>query len=50
MKLPFSLQMERRTEETPRWLPVVTSLGAVVLAFLFSAIVLAVMGADPWRI
>lgn len=50
MKLPFSLQMERRTEETPRWLPVVTSLGAVVLAFLFSAVVLAVMGADPWRI
>ncbi|HNX45980.1 MAG: ABC transporter permease [Anaerolineaceae bacterium] len=50
MRLPYSLQLVKRTEETPKWLPAVTSLGAVVVAFVFSGIVLALMKADPLRI
>ena len=50
MKFPYSVQLVRRSEETPKWLPIATSLGAVVLAFIFSAIILALIGADPLRI
>lgn len=49
MKLP-RLVMERRTEESPRWLPLVTSLAAVVLAFVISGIILAFIGANPFYI
>ena len=41
MKLPFRLRVEKRIEEIPKWLPIVTSLGAVLVAFLISGIILA---------
>ncbi|MFZ3151628.1 MAG: ABC transporter permease [Anaerolineaceae bacterium] len=47
MKLPFRLQVEKRTEDAPKWMPLATSLGAVVVAFLISGIVLAIIGGDP---
>jgi len=47
MSLPFHLRVEKRLEEIPRWLPFVTSLGAVVLAFLISGLILALIGGDP---
>lgn len=50
MKLPFHLQIELRTEDNPKWLPFVTSLGAVLLAFLISGVVLLLIGGDPIRV
>ena len=34
MNLPIQITLEKRTEDVPRWLPVATSVGSVVLAFL----------------
>ncbi len=50
MKLPFRVQITRRTEETPKWLPLATSVGAVVVAFIISGIVLLSIGGDPIRV
>jgi len=50
MKLPFRLRVEKRIEEIPKWLPIVTSLGAVLVAFLISGIVLAAIGGQPFRV
>ena len=41
------LQIMHRTEEPPKWLPVLTSVGAVVLAFLINGVILYAVGADP---
>ncbi len=50
MALPYSLYLEKRTEDVPKWLPAATSLGSVVVAFIISAIVLKLIGSDPLRI
>ena len=44
--LPWSIRLERRLE-VPRWLPVVTTVGAVVVALVISGVVLWVAGGDP---
>ena len=44
--LPWAIRLERRLE-VPRWLPVVTTAGAVVVALVSSGIVLWVAGGDP---
>ena len=44
--LPWAIRLERRLE-VPRWLPVVTTAGAVVVALVISGIVLWVAGGDP---
>ncbi|MCB9135032.1 MAG: ABC transporter permease [Anaerolineales bacterium] len=49
MNLPFRLQIEKRTEDVPKWLPLATALGSVVLAFIVSGIVLAFVGGDPFK-
>ena len=46
MKLPFKLHIERRSEDFPNWLPIATSLGAVISAFIFSGIVLKIAGGN----
>ena len=50
MNLPFKLHIEKRTEDIPKWLPVATSVGAVVAAFIISGIVLLLIGGDPLRV
>ena len=50
MKLPFNLLVERRSEDFPKCLPIVTSLGAVLVAFIFSGIVLKIIGGQPIRV
>lgn len=45
--LPFTIRIERRLE-TPAWLGPLVSLGAVVVALLLGAVVLALVGGDPW--
>jgi simple sugar transport system permease protein len=50
MSLPFTFRIEKRTEDIPKWLPIATSLGAVVVAFIISGIVLLLIGGDPVRV
>jgi simple sugar transport system permease protein len=50
MKLPFKIQILRRTEDIPKWLPLATTVGAVVVAFIISGIVLLSIGGDPIRV
>ena len=49
MKIPYPVFL-KRSEDTPKWLPVVTSIAAVVLAFVISGIVLAATGANPFKV
>ncbi len=48
--MPFRITFEKRIEDIPKWLPVVTSLGSVILAFLISGIILQIIGGDPIRV
>jgi simple sugar transport system permease protein len=50
MNLPFKLSIEKRAEDFPKWMPVATSLGAVLVAFIFSGIVLKIVGGQPLRV
>lgn len=50
MNLPYRLNFEKRTEDYPKWLPVLTSLGSVVVAFLIGGIILKFIGGDPLRV
>jgi general nucleoside transport system permease protein len=47
MKFPFTLRFEQRTDDVPKWLPAVTSLGSVVVAFIISGIILKIIGGEP---
>jgi general nucleoside transport system permease protein len=47
---PYRLQMEKRIADVPRWLPAVTSLGAVVVAFVLSGLILKMIGGEPLRV
>lgn len=46
MSLP-RISLVRRTEDVPKWMPLLTTLGAVVLAFVIGAIILVSIGAKP---
>ncbi len=46
--LPWTIRLERRLE-VPRWLPLATTIGAVVFALLIGGLILAFVGADPIR-
>jgi len=50
MKFPYTLRFEQRTDDTPKWLPAVTSLGSVVVAFIISGIILKFIGGEPLRV
>ena len=44
--LPVGIDVERRLA-TPRWLPLVTTLGAIVVALVISGALILVIGGDP---
>lgn len=46
-RFPFTLTFEKRIEDVPKWLPAATSVGAVVLAFIISGIILKLVGGQP---
>lgn len=48
-RFPYRLLVEQRLTEVPRWFPVAVSFGAIVVALLLGAIVIAFAGGDPWR-
>jgi simple sugar transport system permease protein len=45
--MPFKLSVEKRVEDVPKWMPAATSIGAVVLAFIISGIILKLIGGQP---
>lgn len=47
MSLP-RISLVRRTEDVPKWMPLLTTLGAVVLAFLIGAIIFVLIGHNPF--
>ncbi|MCK9246916.1 MAG: ABC transporter permease [Anaerolineaceae bacterium] len=49
MKIPYPVLL-KRTEDPARWLPIVTSAGAVVAAFIVSGIILWFTGANPFTV
>jgi ABC-type uncharacterized transport system permease subunit len=46
IRIPFELRVERRLD-TPKWLPVATSIGALVVAFVIGGIVIQAAGGQP---
>ena len=49
-QFPFSIVLEKRVEDIPRWMPLATSIGSVVIAFIISGIILALRGGEPLRV
>jgi general nucleoside transport system permease protein len=47
--LPFTIKMEPRQSEAPKWFPLVISVGAIILALLLGAVILLMVGSDPWK-
>lgn len=50
MHLPIEIRFEPRTTDVPRWMPALTALGAVVVAFIISAIILLITGGNPLQV
>ena len=50
MNLPYTVIFEKRTEDYPKWLPALTSIASVVVAFIISGIVLKIIGGEPLRV
>ncbi len=48
--LPFTITLEKRVEDIPRWLPAATAVGSVLIAFIISGIVLKIIGGEPLRV
>jgi len=47
--LPFRIRLEPRLEEPPRWYPALLSLGAILVALLIGAALIALAGGCPWK-
>lgn len=47
--MPFQVRIEPRITEAPSWLPLVVSVGAIVVALILGALVLALVGGNPFR-
>src|SRR5512139_640590 len=46
-RLPLALQIEPRLKDTSRWLPIWTSILAVIVALILGGILIALVGGDP---
>ncbi len=46
-RLPITLQIEPRLKGTSRWLSLITSLAAVIVALILGGILIALVGGDP---
>src|ERR1700686_429313 len=44
--LPFSIRVEQRLE-VPKWLPALTSIGSLIVAFVLGGVVIWAAGGDP---
>jgi simple sugar transport system permease protein len=50
MKLPFTILLEKRVDDYPKWLPAATSIGSVVAAFIISGFLLKLVGGEPLKV
>ncbi len=50
MNLPYSLRFEKRTDDAPKWLPLASSVGSVIAAFIISGLILKMIGGEPLRV
>jgi general nucleoside transport system permease protein len=48
-RFPISFKIEPRLDDIPRWLSPLLSMGAVIVALLIGAVILALVGSDPWK-
>lgn len=49
-KLPFGIQVERRSKEAPKWLSPLLSLAAVIAALVVGALLIQLAGGQPWQV
>jgi simple sugar transport system permease protein len=49
-QFPLSITLEKRVEDIPNWLPLATSIGSVVAAFVISGFLLWIRGGQPIRV
>ncbi|MEM7344236.1 MAG: ABC transporter permease [Chloroflexota bacterium] len=49
LQLPITLTFEKRVEDIPKWLPIATTLGSIILAFVIVGFVLWLIGGEPFR-
>jgi len=47
--IPYALRTEQRLE-VPRWLPITTTIGAVMVALVISGLLIALIGGDPFAV
>ena len=50
MKLPFTVTVEKRVKDYPKWLPAATSIGSVLVAFIISGLLLKLVGGEPIKV
>ena len=48
-RFPFSVRFEPRLADNPWWLSPLLSLGAVLVALIIGAIIMVMVGSDPWK-
>ncbi len=48
-RFPFSVRLEPRLNEPPRWYPAAISFGAIVVALFLGGILISLAGGDPLR-
>jgi simple sugar transport system permease protein len=46
---PFKVKVEPRLSDVPKWLSPLLTLAAIVVALLLGALILALVGGDPWK-
>ncbi len=48
-RFPYSIRIEPRLKEPPRWYPFAISIGAIVLALMAGGVIIFLAGGDPLR-
>jgi len=48
LRFPYRVQLEPRLVDVPRWFPTLISFGAIVVALLIGAVIIAIAGGDPF--
>lgn len=48
LRFPYRVQLEPRLTDVPRWFPTLVSVGAIVVALLIGAVIIAIAGGNPF--
>ena len=49
LRFPYRIRIEQRLREVPRGYSFLVTLGAIIFSLLVVALVIAIVGGDPWR-